>query len=227
MAEAVVLLDLWVSPFGQRCRIALAEKGVAYEYKEQDLDNKSPLLLQANPVHKKIPVLIHDGKPVCESLIIVQYIDEVWSDGAPLLPVDPYARAQARFWGDFIDKKSSAFCSFSMDQIYEYGTRLWKLKGEAHQEAKKEFIEILKVLEAELGDKKYFGGDAFGYVDIALVPFCPWFYTFETCGGFSVEAEAPKLVAWGKRCLERESVSKVFDDPVKVYEILKQVYGFE
>ncbi|KAG6472919.1 hypothetical protein ZIOFF_070397 [Zingiber officinale] len=95
MAEAVVLLDLWVSPFGQRCRIALAEKGVAYEYKEQDLSNKSPLLLQANPAHKKIPVLIHDGKPVCESLIIVQYIDEVWSDGAPLLPADPYARAQA------------------------------------------------------------------------------------------------------------------------------------
>ncbi|XP_042435505.1 glutathione S-transferase 3-like [Zingiber officinale] len=105
MAEAVVLLDLWVSPFGQRCRIALAEKGVVYEYKEQDLSNKSPLLLQANPTHKKIPVLIHDGKPVCESLIIVQYIDEVWSDGAPLLPADPYACAQARFWGDFIDKK--------------------------------------------------------------------------------------------------------------------------
>ncbi|XP_042387240.1 glutathione S-transferase U19-like [Zingiber officinale] len=104
MAKAVVLLDLWVSPFGQRCQIALAEKGVAYEYKEQDLSNKSPSL-QANPVHKKIPVLIHDCKPVRESLIIVQYIDKVWSDGAPLLPTDPYARAQVWFWGDFIDKK--------------------------------------------------------------------------------------------------------------------------
>ena len=56
-------------------------------------------------VNKKIPVLIHDGKPVCESLTIVQYIDEVWSDKAPLLPSDPYQKAQARFWADFVDKK--------------------------------------------------------------------------------------------------------------------------
>ena len=103
--KGVVLLDFWVSPFGQRCRIALAEKGIQYEYREENLWDKSPLLLKSNPVHKKIPVLIHDGKPVCESLIIVQYIDEVWADAAPILPKDPYARAQARFWADFIDKK--------------------------------------------------------------------------------------------------------------------------
>jgi glutathione S-transferase len=56
-------------------------------------------------VYRKVPVLIHDGKVVCESLMILQYIDEVWSDKAPLLPSDPYQRAQARFWADFVDKK--------------------------------------------------------------------------------------------------------------------------
>lgn len=103
--DEVVLLDFWASMFGMRVRIALAEKCVKYEYVEEDLRNKSPLLLKSNPIFKKIPVLLHNGKPVCESLIIVQYIDEVWSDKAPLLPVDPYHRAQARFWADFIDKK--------------------------------------------------------------------------------------------------------------------------
>ncbi|KAG1368401.1 glutathione S-transferase U22-like [Cocos nucifera] len=102
--EAVLLLDVWVSVFGQRCRIALAEKGVEYEYREESLADKSPLLLKMNPIHKKIPVLIHDGKPVCESLIIVQYIDEVWTNN-PLLPSDSYERAKARFWADFVDKK--------------------------------------------------------------------------------------------------------------------------
>ena len=102
--EGMVLLDLWVSPFGQRCRIALVEKGVEYEYKEENLSDKSPLLLKMNPIHKKIPVLIHHGKPICESLVIVQYIDEVWSNN-PLLPSDPYERAKARFWADFVDKK--------------------------------------------------------------------------------------------------------------------------
>ena len=105
MAGEVVLLDFWPSLYGMRVRIALAEKGIKYESKEEDLSNKSPLLLEMNPIIKKIPVLIHNGKPVCESLIIVQYIDEVWNDKSPLLPSDPYQRAQARFWADFVDKK--------------------------------------------------------------------------------------------------------------------------
>ncbi|KAI4333383.1 hypothetical protein L6164_018205 [Bauhinia variegata] len=105
MADEVVLLDSWSSPFGMRVRIALAEKGVQYENKEEDLRNKSPLLLQVNPVHKKIPVLIHNGKPICESLIVVQYIDEVWNHKSPLLSSDPYQRAQGRFWADYVDKK--------------------------------------------------------------------------------------------------------------------------
>ena len=105
MAGEVVLLNFWPSLFGLRVKIALAEKCIKYESKEEDLSNKSPLLLEMNPIIKQIPVLIHNGKPVCESLIIVQYIDEVWNNKSPLLPSDPYQRAQARFWADFVDKK--------------------------------------------------------------------------------------------------------------------------
>lgn len=105
MADEIVLLDSDVSMFGMRVRIALKEKGLQYEYKEENLANKSPLLLQMNPIHKKIPVMIHNGKPICESLFIVQYIDEVWNDRNPLLPSDPYQRSQARFWADYVDKK--------------------------------------------------------------------------------------------------------------------------
>jgi len=114
MADEVILLDYWASPFGMRVRIALAEKGIKHEYKEEDLVNKSNLLLQMNPIHKKIPVLIHNGKPICESLIAVQYIDEVWNDKSPLLPSDPYQKAHARFWADYIDKKVYNFVYISV-----------------------------------------------------------------------------------------------------------------
>lgn len=108
MADEVVLLDLWASMFAMRVRIASAEKGIKYETREEQLPyKKSLLLLEMNPVYKQVPVLIHNGKPICDSLAIVEYIDEVWKDdtGASLLPSEPYLRAQARFWADFVDNK--------------------------------------------------------------------------------------------------------------------------
>ncbi|XVE63237.1 hypothetical protein DITRI_Ditri07aG0003800 [Diplodiscus trichospermus] len=206
MADEVILLDLWSSPFAMRVRIALAEKGIEYESKEEDLSNKSSLLLKMNPVHKQIPVLIHKGRPVCESLIIVQYIDEVWRDKSPLLPSHPCDRANARFWADFVDKK-----------IYSTGKLVWATTGEVQEAAKKELIGCFNVLEGELGDKPYFGGDKFGFTDVSLIPFYSWFYAMETCGNFNIIEDCPKLVAWAKRCMERESVSKSLPDQYKIY----------
>ncbi|KAA8550448.1 hypothetical protein F0562_002132 [Nyssa sinensis] len=217
MEDNVVPLDFWPSLFGMRVRIALAEKGVEYESKEENLSDKSPLLPEMNPVHKMIPVLIHNGKPITESLIILQYIDDVWHDKSPLLPSDPCNRSQAKFWADFIGKK-----------IYSIGKRVMTGEGEAKEVAKKELIECLKTLEGELGDKLYFGDETVGFVEVALVPFYALFYSYETCGNFSIDAECPKLVAWGKRGMEIESISKSLPDPEKIYSFtlqLKQRFG--
>ncbi|XP_018479412.1 glutathione S-transferase U25 [Raphanus sativus] len=212
MADEVILLDYWLSMFGMRARIALEEKNIKFDYREQDLFNKSQILIEMNPVHKKIPVLIHNGKPVCESLIVVEYIDETWPGENQLLSSDPYQRAQAKFWADFIDKKVPG------------PTRLiWAGKGEEQEAGKKEFIEVLKTLESELGDKTYFGGETFGFVDIAFIGFCSWFDAYEKLANFSIEAECPKLIAWADRCLKRESVAKSLPDSEKITKYIPEL----
>lgn len=88
--------------------------------------------------------------------------------------------------------------------------------GEKQETAKMEFMEVLKTLDSELGDKSFFGGNVFGLVDIAFIGFYSWFRTYEVVANFSIVAEFPKLIAWAERCLKRESVAKVLPDSDKV-----------
>ncbi|XP_074280224.1 glutathione S-transferase U19-like isoform X1 [Silene latifolia] len=214
----LILLDFWASMFAMRVKIALAEKGITdYECREEDIVvSKSPFLLQMNPVHKKVPVLIHNGKPICESLIIVEYIDEVWNQTSPLLPTDPYLKSHAKFWADFVDKK-----------VYPAQFKIWGKKEGSQEETKKEFIDILKTLEQELGDKCYFGGDNIGFVDIALIPYYSWFHTYEHFSGLSFEAECPHIIGWAKRCLLKDSVSSSLADMDKVLEAITEFRKFK
>ncbi|KAJ8627214.1 hypothetical protein MRB53_020521 [Persea americana] len=156
MSSEVLVVDFWANGFGMRVRIALEEKGIEYKYMEEDLrtPERSSLVQEMNPVYKSVPVLIHGGRPICDSLVILQYIDEAWKVGPTLLPQDPHQRAHARFWSDLINKK-----------VFSSQTKFLKSKGEDKEAAKQELIEDLKLLEAALGDEPYFGGEYFGFLD--------------------------------------------------------------
>lgn len=244
--EDVVLLDFWASPFCMRVKIALAEKGVSYEAREEDLiGGKSELLLKSNPIYQKVPVFLHNEMPLCESTVIVSYIDETWAS-PPLLPPCPYGRAQARFWADYIDKKvqfqsrplmhfvslkfiNDKFGMFIV-QLFDAVRDVVLSKGEATEAAKKELIEILKVLEGALGETDFFVGKAFGFADILAIAVSSWFLAAEKLGNFQVEAEFPKISGWMKRCMQKESVAKIIPDPEKILEfalMMRKMHGID
>ena len=115
-------------------------------------------------------------------------------------------------------------------QVYNASWKVWTTKGEELEAGKKEFIEAFKILEGELGDKPYFGGEIFGFVDLSLIPFYSWFIAYEIFGNINIEAECPKIIAWAKRCLQKETVAKSLPDQKKVYELavhLRKRDGFE
>ncbi|MBA0855726.1 hypothetical protein Goshw_018035 [Gossypium schwendimanii] len=148
----VKLVGTWVSPYTYRIKWALKLKGIAFDYIEEDLCNKSALLLQYNPIHKKVPVFFHGGKPICESMVIIEYIEEIWPHN-PLLPTDPYERAMLRFWIKYAEDK---------------GPSMWMV-GEGQHKADQNSLEMLKIIEEKaLGDKKFFGGDNISMLDIVL-----------------------------------------------------------
>ncbi|KAH6789656.1 hypothetical protein C2S51_004662 [Perilla frutescens var. frutescens] len=156
MAEELKLFRTWSSLYGLRAVHALKIKGVDYETVFEDLKNKSASLLEYNPIHKKIPVLLHNGKPICESLVILEYIDEVWKQ-SPLLPQHPYDKAIARFWAKFGDEKV-------LPSIWT----VFVSQGKAREEAVGPVTENLHFLEEQLKGKKFFAGESIGYLDLAL-----------------------------------------------------------
>ncbi|KAK9930345.1 hypothetical protein M0R45_027384 [Rubus argutus] len=214
--ETVKLLGHWASPFALRVIWALKLKEIEYEYVGEDLPNKSPLLLEYNPVHKKIPVLVHGGKPIAESLVILEYLDEAWKHN-PILPDDPYERAQARFWARFVDEKC-------MPSIMSAFTK----KGEEKEKAAKEARENFKILESGLGKKQFFGGESVGFVDIAAGWIGLWTRMVEEIADVNIidTAMMPLLESWFQRVLQVPILKECLPPQDKVLERFKGFHKF-
>ncbi|KAI0527592.1 hypothetical protein KFK09_003197 [Dendrobium nobile] len=191
MDDEVKLLGSWLSPMSRRVEVGLKLKGVSFEFSDLDVFfSKPPELLQYNPVHKKIPVLLHHGKPIAESLIILEYIDETWPDsGIRLLPKDPYGRAMARFWAKFFDDK----CNLPL------GMSCWT-EGDKQQQILAESKLNLTTMEGALKGKKFFGGDEIGIVDIIVFCSVYWTEIAQEVVGVDVinEEKHPVLCKWMK-----------------------------
>ncbi|KAL6983445.1 Glutathione S-transferase U18 [Sarracenia purpurea var. burkii] len=205
------------SPYVNRVEIALKVKSIDYEFLQEKFGSKSELLLKSNPIHKKMPVLIHEDKPICESLIIVEYIDEVWTSGPSILPSDPYDRAIARFWGAYID-----------DKWFPLLRKLRDAKGKEEKlAALNQTVEGLVLLEEVFAKtckgKDFFGGDHMGYIDIALGSFLGWLKATEKLADVKLldETKIPGLVRWAERFCSAAEVKDVIPETEELLEFAR------
>ncbi|XP_010510486.1 PREDICTED: glutathione S-transferase U1-like [Camelina sativa] len=212
--ETVKLLGFWGSPFSRRVEMALKLKGVPYEYLEEDLPNKTPLLLELNPLHKKVPVLVHNDKVLPESHLILEYIDQTWKNN-PILPQDPYEKAMARFWAKFID-----------EQILTLGFRSLVKAEKGREVAIEETQEMLMFLEKEVTGKDFFGGKMVGFLDMvagSMIPFC-LARLWEGLGIHMIPDETfPELNRWIKSLKDVEAVRECIPPRDKQIERMTKI----
>jgi glutathione S-transferase len=103
---SLILYDFGNSVCCQKVRITLRAKGLEWEAVRIDLfkaEQYDPKYLQLNP-KGVVPTLVHDGKPVIESTLICEYIDQSFPQLPKLIPADPWLQSKMRLWSKFVDE---------------------------------------------------------------------------------------------------------------------------
>ena len=229
------MLELYthpMSPCAQKVRIVLAEKGldwVAHHVNLQEKENLAPDYLKLNPLGV-VPTLVHDGRPVIESSIICEYLDDTWPEFA-LRPGDTYLRSKVRFWMKHIDIKLHPACGTlqwpmvmrpklmekpqrERDAILERipekprrerQQRLVKLGLDAPDvaDAVQTYRRTILDMEQALETSQWVVGESFSLADVCLAPY------FQTLTQFNWTAlydqDCPRVADWVGRCQQRSS----------------------
>jgi stringent starvation protein A len=181
----LTLYDAPRCPYCARVRIVLAEKGVEFETVEIDLSDRPAWLYEKNP-SGRVPVLEEDDRPLPESAVIMEFLEERYPEPA-LLPADPADRAFARLRIFRDDELTAPY----------YALR----RGE--DGAAERLDTALRGLDGVLDGRAFLGGADYGLADIALVP---WILRARDMLGVSLEPY-PALAAWLATLEERPAIA--------------------
>lgn len=196
------LLEHPLSPYAQKVKIALAEKGVPFTVRTPDAmgSGATPAEFRAASPRGEVPVLYFDGTPIFDSTIILEFVEDQFPD-PPLLPKDPLARATARSIEEVCDTTYEAI-NWGLSEILWFRRAEGELADKLKAEAAGQIGRLHAWLESHLGEKPWFGGETFGWADLCVLPFV------EGSTGYHLPpATGSKLSGWLDRARQRPSVA--------------------
>ena len=201
-------IELWehpLSPYAQKVKIALGEKGVPFSLRTPDsiISGSTPDAFRQTNFRGEVPVLITGGQAIADSTIILEFIEDRFPE-PPLLPKDPLARARARTIEEVCDTHFEAI-NWGLSEIFNFKRAEGALAEMLLARAGEQYGRLHSWLERELGETPWFGGDQFGWADLSVAPFVQGAYGF----GFP-PPESSRLRAWLRRCRSRPSVDATF-----------------
>jgi glutathione S-transferase len=190
-----LLVSFKTCPWVQRAAIVLREKGVDFEFRHIEPDNRPDWFLAISP-HKKVPVLrVDDTVSLFESNAIAEYLDETI---APRLhPADPVVRAVNRAWTDYVPSFASAVTATAYaDTEADYNKAAASIPAA---------FERLEQALAKQGGGPFFNDASYSLVDAAYAPFLQRYYFLDRVRPLGVIETFPRLAAWTGALLARPS----------------------
>ena len=198
----ITLYEHPLSPFAQKVKIAMWEKGIPFEAAvpnflgggaDEDFTASSPRL--------EVPSLIDGDTRVFDSTIILEYLEDKWPQ-PPLLPATPTERARVRMLEELEDTYHEAI-NWAIAEIRVFGRAKDELAEQLLARAGEQVAGIHTRLERELGSRQFFNGERFGWGDLCVYP-----YVAGSTGNGFAPPNGSKLAAWLERVSQRDSVQK-------------------
>jgi glutathione S-transferase len=201
MAHHLKLVSFDICPYVERSRIVLLEKRLPHEVEFIELANKPAWFLDVSPMGR-VPVLLVDGRPIFESMVINELVNELQPD-PPLFPDAPIDRAEARGW-----------IVFANDVVMPAGgAAMLAIAGGARGDALEKPLGTLRDALAKLEQRlahggPFFLGHRFSLVDATYAPFFRRWRLAERWRPADAQLlrSFPKVSAWVDAMLARPSV---------------------
>lgn len=215
-----------------KVRVALAEKGLAWEGRHLDLragDAQKPEYLALNP-NAVVPTLVVDGLPLIESTLICEYLDDA-HPAPPLRPADARDRHRMRLWTKQLDESLHAAVgtlSFCVAFRHQWLARPAEARAQwlagipqaerrdrsrANLEggldspyfgpALARWMTFFGDAERALADRAWLAGPAFSLADVG---FAPYLARLRHLGFLPVFERHPRVAEWAARVAARPGV---------------------
>ena len=202
-------------PYAMRARMALYLSKTVVELREVSLKNKPQPMLEISPKGTVPVLLLDDGSVIDESIEIIEWCIKKKKD----MFKDTLKKEQELFVEDTIKLFDEKF-KFHLDR-YKYATRYKNVDAVSHRDA---CLDILKTLDKNINNTKWFFSNNVNKIDISVLPFIRQFRIADPLW-FDANQNIPNIQIWLENFLQSNLLNEVminFDvwepnDPIKLF----------
>ena len=200
------LIGAGLSPFVRKVRIALLEKGLAFEHEQLMPFGPNPEYRKIHPLGK-IPALTDGDKAIPDSSAIVVYLEKI-APNPPLVSADAYQAARTVWYEEYGDSVvvPAVVPYFQQRVLFPLFMKRESDEAAVTKAATETIPPVFAYLEGELGANDYLVGNRFSMADIAVTS--P-FVNYQHGGGPIDRTKYPRLASYVERIHARPSFKGV------------------